>query len=128
MTRSRNTINLFIVFTLLLLLASPSFSQQLSGRWCSSDSSRIYVVKNTDDGLEAVLISSAHKEDATGWLIMYAKKKKRGVYAGMITSPDRELTTSVKVRMTKNNELLLKLRRMFIFTIRIKWYRAGDKS
>jgi hypothetical protein len=114
------------IYTLIVLLLSftTCFSQRVDGRWYSADKTRIYTIKSSGNGLEAVLSYSNRSGDTTGLLIIKATKDKKGKYKGLINTPDGGSPTGVKIRSAKNDELLLlKLPRMLLFPVKIRWYR-----
>lgn len=121
---------------ILLLFLSILFirgiqAQKLTGLWYSSDSSRVYEIKQVDaNTLTATIRSSARKIDSVGYTVIknltYNNHKKR--YEGVIYAVADGQPAFVKIRFDKHNtnKLILKLNRMFIFNVDIDWVRDAS--
>lgn len=119
---------------LLLLSLSLTFiftkAQKITGLWYSSDSSRMYEIKETGlNTYTAVIKSSARKADSIGYTVLqnltYNPHKKR--YEGAIFSIAQQQPAFVKIKFDKHdsNKLVFKINRMFIMDVVIDWVRAS---
>lgn len=116
-----------LLFSLLTFVLTQA--QKITGLWYSSDSSRIYEIKETrHDIYTAVIKSSQRKTDSVGYIVLqnltYNRHKKR--YEGAIFSTDLPLPAFVKIKFDKHdsNKLVFKIDRMFILDVSISWLRA----
>jgi hypothetical protein len=116
---------------ILILLGILSYThteaQQITGRWFSGDSSRVYEIRAvTANSFEAVIQTSLRKTDSTGFIVIkelhYNKRKKR--HEGIMYAVSDKRPCFVKINIT-GNQLILKLRRMFVFDLLLKWSRAN---
>lgn len=115
------------LFILVFLSYTPIKAQQITGLWISADSSRLYEIKAAaDNSFEAVIKSSSRKSDSAGFVVIKAIQfnavKKR--YEGIMYAAADNQPCFVKIS-TVNNQLLLKLQRMFLFDAVLKWNRAA---
>jgi len=100
--------------------------QEISGKWYSRDSTRIYHVYKKDDQFEAVLEKSSRKTDKEGVIILrhVTNRRKNREFEGAIYTVDG-MPTFTKIRFEKDGQVLrFRLRRMFIMNVTIKWYRV----
>jgi len=114
--------------TLLLLLAIIQVSAQespIAGYWYSKDGSRQYQITESKTGWEAVLVHTERENDQEGKLILSRLQKKKNRYRGTIYSVTDNLFTTVTIRTCRKNKevLVLKLKRMLLLDVTIKWYR-----
>lgn len=117
--------SIFIVALFFSLVKANAQDVLLTGKWYSKDGSRQYQIKETKDGLEAILFRSSREQDKAGKLILSRIHKKGHRYRGIIYSSTDDLSTTVTIsRSRKNNEVLvLKLKRMMLLDVTIRWYR-----
>jgi hypothetical protein len=121
-----------ILFPLLLIIATNTRAQQITGLWYSADSSRIYQVKATDSNkYEAVIYASERKTDTIGFAVIrnlqYNTRKKR--YEGAMYAVSDGLPCFTKIKFSNNaTMLLLKLSRFFIMDITLEWRRVTARS
>jgi len=123
----------FSFFLLLIVLAPLRINaQDITGRWYSEDSSRVYTVYKKKDHYEAVLTSSSRKEDIRGSVILdsVTSRRRKNKYAGAIHSPDNTTLTNVRLcfRRSETDTLCLKLRRMFFFPVKIYWHKESNST
>lgn len=114
------------VFYLAMLACTQTKAQQITGLWFSGDSSRVYEIKAAaGNTFEAVVKSSSRKTDSAGFIVIkaihYNSRKKR--YEGIMYAVSDSQPCFVKI-ITGNNQLVLKLSRMFLFDAVLKWNRA----
>lgn len=114
----------------VLMLAGKMQAQEIAGSWFSADSSRVYAIQQTGNNLyEAVIKNSSRKTDSIGFAVMknlhYNAAKKR--YEGIMYAVSDSQACFVKITTT-NNQLQLKLRRMFLFDVVLLWNKAGDDA
>lgn len=118
-----------IVLIICFISVNSLTAQKLEGLWYSSDSSRVYEISKTGENKYTVVIkSSTRKADSPGFVVIkeleYNSRRKR--FEGMICAVEDGAETFVKIRFSKfdTNKLALKLSRMFVFDVSIKWLRA----
>jgi hypothetical protein len=106
------------------------YAQNLTGLWYSSDSTRIYEIKETAvNKYTAVIKSSTRKADKPGYVVVnnliYNPRRKR--YEGIIYAVKDGEPAFVKIKFSKKdkNEIMLRLNRMFVFDVAIDWIRAS---
>jgi hypothetical protein len=121
-----------LLLPLLLIIATNTRAQQITGLWYSADSSRIYQVKATDSNkYEAVIYASERKTDTIGFTVIknlqYNSRKKRYEGAMYAVSDGRPCFTKITF-LNNANMLLLKLSRFFIMDIAIEWSRVTTQS
>ena len=114
--------------TLILIFAITHVKAQqapITGFWYSKDGSRQYQITESKSGWEAVLVQSERENDKEGKLILSRLQKKRNRYRGTIFSATDNMNTTVTIRVSrkKNEVLVLKLKRMLLLDVTIKWYR-----
>jgi len=123
------------ILCLLLLFCTTAkcIAQEISGRWYSADSTRIYeVTPSGNDQWKAVILASSRKNDKVGFevarQIIFNKQKKR--FEGYLYSTDNDEPAFVKISFDKTNinEIKLKLDRMFLFDVTVKWLRANTAA
>lgn len=117
-----------IVITLLLLFFYSRVNAQdsvISGTWYSKDGSRQYHIRENEQGWEAILVHSRRENDTAGKLVLNRLQKKKNRYRGIIYSTAADLYTTVTIRASGKNKdvLILKLKRMLLLDVTIKWYR-----
>ncbi len=119
-----------MIILVFAVLQNSVQAQKLNGLWYSSDSSRVYEIKQTaGNKYSAIIQSSIRKEDKVGYEVIkdleYNARKKR--YEGFIYAVADGVATYVKVRFDKSNtnKLTLKLSRMFVFDVSIDWIRLN---
>ncbi len=98
----------------------------ITGNWYSKDGTRQYLIRENDKGCEAVLVRSARENEAAGKLILSRLQKKKNRYRGIIYSVTEDIYTTVTIRASrkKKDVLVLKLKRMLLLDVTIKWYRT----
>mgnify|MGYP001320142201 CR=1 FL=1 len=120
------------VYLLCTFCGHPGKTQDITGRWYSEDSSRIYTVYKKNNYFEGVLTSSTRKEDIRGTLILdrVTSRRKKCRFAGAIHSADNTTITRVKMCFLKNsgNVLCLKLKRMFFLPVKIYWHKQAGST
>lgn len=111
-----------MLFSLVKVYAQDAL---LSGNWYSRDGSRQYQIKETKDGLEAILVRSTREQDKEGKLILSRIQKKGHRYRGIIYSSSDDMYTTVTISSSRKNRevLVLKLKRMLLLDVTIRWYR-----
>ena len=89
------------------------------------DGSRQYQITEHKTGWEAVLVHTERENDQEGKLILSRLQKKKNRYRGTIYSVTDNLFTTVTIRTCRKNKevLVLKLKRMLLLDVTIKWYR-----
>lgn len=107
------------------LVKAHAQDSPLTGNWYSKDGSRQYQIRETNEGLEAILVRSAREQDQEGKLILSRVQKKGHRYRGIIYSSTDELYTTVTISSNRKNKdvLVLKLKRMLLLDVTIRWYR-----
>jgi len=120
--------NCFLLITCLLSYVVLN-AQKLTGLWYSADSSRLYEIRELPGNtFAAVIQSSSRKNDSVGYPVLqnllYNSRKKR--YEGNIYSVTDNKPVFVKLFFDKNNynKLILKISRMLVMDVAIKWIRA----
>jgi len=120
---------LFILFT-CFLLSNSLHAQKLNGLWYSSDSTRVYEIKQTaENKYIAVIRSSSRKKDSLGYIVIkdleYNTRRKR--YEGVIYAVEDGEPVFVKIKFSKTNtnKINLKLSRMLVFDVSINWVRVN---
>ena len=114
---------------ILLLLYVFSFgsicAQDISGKWYSEDGTRQYEIRKQADGWAAVLIRSSRPDDKPGFAIISQLQQHGKSWKGLIHSVADSSMTAVSIRYNakKNDKLKLKLSRMVILDVSIRWYR-----
>jgi hypothetical protein len=114
------------LFFLAILAGTQTKAQQITGLWFSGDSSRVYEIKAAvDNTFEAIVKSSSRKTDSAGFIAIknlhYNTRKKR--YEGTMYTLSGDQPCFVKIT-ARNNQLVLKLSRMFLFDAVLTWNRA----
>lgn len=117
--------SLYIAALLFSLVKVNAQDAPFTGNWYSRDGSRHYQIKETKDGLEAILVHSSRKQDKVGKLILSRVQKRGHRYRGIIYSSTDDLSTTVTISSSKKNKeiLVLKLKRMLLLDVTIRWYR-----
>lgn len=116
--------SLLITAMLFSLVKVNAQDALLTGNWYSRDGSRQYQIKETKDGLEAILVRSSREQDKEGKLILSRVQKKGHRYRGIIYSSTDDMYTTVTITSRKNKDVLvLKLKRMLLLDVTIRWYR-----
>jgi hypothetical protein len=118
-----------VVLSACLIWIKTSFAQKLTGLWFSSDSTRVYEIKeSTANKYTAVIKSSARKTDQAGYVVIddltYNNRKKR--FEGFMFAVEDGSAVFVKIKFSRNdiNVLNLKLSRAFIFDVSINWKKS----
>lgn len=117
-----------IIF-IFLLNGLCCFSQHaIKGLWYSTDSSRVYQIHNTCKGLEATLYSSKRITDKIGVVVLtnvtFRAKKKR--YEGIMYAISDNSPARARLKISDDGKvLLLKLPRLVIFPVYLKWIRCN---
>lgn len=116
------------LYTILLLFATINVKAQqapITGYWYSKDGSRQYQITESKSGWEAVLVHSERENDKEGKLILSRLQRRKNRYRGMIFSATDNMNTTVTIRVSRKNKevLVLKLKRMLLLDVTIKWYR-----
>lgn len=110
-----------------IVACSQTKAQQITGLWLSGDSSRVYEIKEAaGNTFEAVIKSSSRKSDITGFIVIKAIQfnRHKNRYEGIMYAVSDSRPCFVKLN-TVNNQLVLKLKRMFLFDAVLKWSRAN---
>jgi len=119
---------LFLHFVLLISFVVSG--QEITGKWYSKDSTRIYYIYKMDDQFEAVLEKSSRKNDKEGAIILRHVTnmgKKRGFEGAIYTV--NGIPALAKIRFEEDGQVLrLRLRRMSFMNVTIKWYRVEENS
>jgi hypothetical protein len=118
-----------ILITLLcIILYNGAFAQSsITGLWYSKDSSRVYKVDTAGNSYGAILHFSSRSGEQQGALVLSQVKKhpKKNKYTGIIRAVSDGMPVPVTIRMSENgNTLSLKLHRLFMLPVNIRWYRA----
>jgi hypothetical protein len=97
----------------------------ISGYWYSKDGTRQYLIRETANGWEAFLVHTKRAGENEGRLILGKLRKKGNKYRGIIYSASDDLSTTVTISAPRKNKqvLILKLKRMLLLDVTIKWYR-----
>lgn len=114
--------------TLLLLFSIINVKAQqapITGYWYSKDGSRQYLITENKSGWEATLVHAERENDKEGKLILSRLQKIRNRYRGTIYSATDNMNTTVSIRVSRKNKkvLVLKLKRLLLLDVTIKWYR-----
>jgi len=118
-------------FTLILSLLFINYlqAQNITGRWYSNDSTRIYEIKQVSENkFTAVLYRSTRKNDSIGYVVInnlqYNSHKER--YEGVIYAVSGGQPTFVKIKFYKNRSdiIVLKLDRMFFMDVSLNWVKV----
>lgn len=119
-----------ILVALLFLWVTKTQAQQITGLWCTSDSTRVYAIQTTgNNNYQAVIIASTRSTDTIGYVaiknMQYNSRKKR--YEGIIYAVADNSPCFVKLYLNKKNtdRLILKLSRMFIMDVSLQWKRVA---
>jgi uncharacterized protein (DUF2147 family) len=117
--------SILIVALFFSLINVNAQDAPLTGNWYSKDGSRQYQINETKDGLEAILVRSSRDQDKEGKLILSRIQRKGHRYRGIIYSPTDDLYTTVTISSSRKNKevLVLKLKRMLLMDVTIRWYR-----
>jgi uncharacterized protein (DUF2147 family) len=121
----------FLAFTtVILLLAYNSFAQSnnIEGLWYSGDSTRVYTIQKNSNNYTATLYTSKKINEKPGIAVLSNIEQSRdsNEFHGYIHALDDGTTTALKITThADGNELHLKLRRMFIFPLKLTWYRVA---
>lgn len=118
----------YIIGTMFLIFLSGMVQAQepaIAGMWYSKDGSRQYHIREKEQGWEAILVHSRRKNDTAGKLVLNRLQKKKNRYRGFIYSTAADQYTTVTIRTSGKNKdvLILKLKRMLLLDVTIKWYR-----
>ncbi|MBN8687912.1 MAG: hypothetical protein J0M10_12880 [Chitinophagales bacterium] len=113
-----------LALSMLLIMLSVR-SQSITGRWYSKDGSRQFQISEQNDRWEALLVHSDRPGEEAGKLIVSLLSRKKNKYRGIIYSADGEMKTTVTIRVSPDNKrvLLLRLKRMLLMDVTIRWYR-----
>ena len=116
---------LLLVFLFFSLVKAHAQEPTITGNWYSKDGSRQYLIRKTEKNWVAILVRSNREADTTGKLILSQLQKKKNRYRGTIYSVMDDQYTTVTIRPVRGNEdiLVLKLKRMLLLDVTIKWYR-----
>ena len=113
-----------------LTLSGDIFSQEnLAGLWYSEDSSRIYNLHKTDSGFVAVIFSSNRKHDYEDALILnnISFNQEKNIYSAVIYSVFNSPPLCATMQLSDDNKILLiRIPRMYIFPVHIKWVRKHE--
>ncbi|GAB2818428.1 hypothetical protein [Ferruginibacter profundus] len=119
----------FLLFISIVCITTIK-AQKLTGLWYSSDSSRVYEIKEADDNqFIAAIKSSERKTDSIGYIVLknlcYNSRKKR--YEGVIYAVNDGKPAFVRIKFDKHNsnKIVLKLNRMFVMDVAINWVRVN---
>ena len=113
-----------LVFLMLCTWPAAVAGQELSGRWYSADSSRIYYVFRKDSTYHAVLEKSTRSGDQVGTVVLSGVKQRVAQYhRGIIHTVEGDMSTLADIRFEGNDTLRLRLRR-FLLPVKIRWYRV----
>jgi hypothetical protein len=121
-----------LIMPVVLFISGIVSGQQIAGKWYSEDSTRVYLIYQSDDQFEAILEKSTRKSDKEGIFVLrhviYLDKKRQ--FEGAIYAPDSGMSTLAKIRFedTDGKVLRLRLRRMFFMNITIRWYRMEENK
>ena len=125
-------INISIMKKIVLIIAcflsvNRLSAQKIDGLWYSSDSTRVYEIKKSSENkYTAVIKSSTRQSDSAGYIVIkdleYNSRRRR--YEGIIYSVKDGDATFVKIKFSGTDKLSLKLSRMFVFDVLIKWIRV----
>jgi uncharacterized protein (DUF2147 family) len=118
---------LFFIAVFLLKLSSCQSQNSITGYWYSNDGSRTIKIFEKGNYYEAILLSSERESDTAGLVILFnlTYKYRRKIYQGFIRAADDGMTVQVKIKIEDNGKALkLKLRRMFIFPVYLRWIKA----
>jgi hypothetical protein len=112
------------LFSLLFSFARAG-DPDISGYWYSKDGTRQYQIRETKKGWEALLVRSDRAGEKEGRLVLDKLRKKGNKYRGIIYSVTDDLSTTVTISAPRKNKqvLVLKLKRMLVMDVTIKWYR-----
>ncbi|MFN8252396.1 MAG: hypothetical protein U0V75_11005 [Ferruginibacter sp.] len=119
----------YLLFVITLIVAGQQANaQQITGLWYNTDSSRIYEIRPAGSGqYEAILKKSARKTDSSGVTVIktlrYNAKKKR--YEGIMYAAGSSDACIVKI-IPSQNSLTLKLSRMYLFNVILRWNHAEE--
>src|SRR6185436_17370391 len=97
-----------LLFTHFLILISCCVSgQEITGKWYSEDSTRIYQVYKKDDEFEAVLKKSSRKTDTEGVIILrhVTSSGKNREFEGAIYTASG-IPTLAKITFEKDGRVL----------------------
>lgn len=119
----KNTALLIIGF--ISIFSAHAQEPAITGNWYSKDGSRQYFIRKTEQSWEAILVRSNRETDTSGKLILSLLQKKKNRYRGTIYSVSDGQYTTVTIRPGRGKEdvLVLKLKRMLLLDVTIKWYR-----
>ena len=116
------------LFLFLFILSFSTQAQNIEGLWHSSDSTRVYEIREVaTNKFSAFIKSSTRKTDTVGYTVIkdlaYNTRKKR--YEGFIYAAQDGKPVFAKIRFNKAdaNKINLKLSRMFVFDVSIDWIR-----
>ena len=100
-------------------------SNDISGLWYSSDSSRIYKIYATNGGYAATLFSSRHAGEQAGKSVLQdiVFVPKKNDFDGYIFATDGNVDTRARLTLLENGVLKIKLPRLVFFPVYMKWYR-----
>lgn len=120
---------------ILAIFVSLSYlcnSQDISGKWYSEDSTRIYHIYKKDNHFQASLLSSKRIGDKPGFPVLQniVYDAKRNKHSGGIFSTEDSSATFVKISYDnrKNDVLKLRLHRFFFMNFNIRWYRVKESE
>lgn len=105
----------------------PAAAQQITGLWYNTDSSRIYEIRPANPGqYEAIIKKSVRKTDSSGFTVIknlhFNNRKKR--YEGIMHAAGSQDACVVRITASQN-KLTLKLSRMYVFNVTIRWTHAA---
>jgi hypothetical protein len=119
-----------IFFVIVVFIANSlcGFSQHsITGLWYSQDSTRVYKIHETGNGLEAMLHYSTRNNDDTEVMVLNNVKYnvKRKKYFGAIYAVKDKMPHFVKIKLSTNGKILkLKLPRMILFPVNLRWMKC----
>jgi uncharacterized protein (DUF2147 family) len=114
-----------IIFLLLIMFQAGAQETEITGNWYSKDGTRQYLIREMGNGWEALLVRSQRKTDTTGKIVLSRVQKNKRYYRGYIYSVTDNTYTTVTIRASRKNKevLVLKLKRLLLLDVTIKWYR-----
>jgi hypothetical protein len=115
-----------VIFTFLLNGLCCFSQHSIKGLWYSKDSSRVYQIYDTSKGLTATLYASQRKNDKIGVVVLnnvtYNVKKKK--YDGIMYAISDNKPIRARLKISTDGKMLsLKLPRLIIFPVHLKWIR-----
>ena len=118
-----------VLLALILFACTEEiYAQKIEGLWYSSDSTRVYEIREVaTNKYTAFIKSSTRKTDSVGYTVIkdleYNARKKR--YEDFIYAMQDGEPAFAKIKFNKSdaNKISLKLSRMFVFDVSIDWIR-----